>query len=493
MEIDEEIDIETEDSNRLVVVSDSSDEDDKPPQTTNKLPLWRIVLLSAVGGTVDLLYAVEGVYAVPLLVGVGLDIHYAGIMLGLSPILGIICQSYLGALSDQCKCRWGRRRPFILFIVLTACLGLLIAPFASFFLLVAKSLAILFTIFGIVVLDLSAGQLQLPSRAYLLDSVPANQTQVANFIYALLIGLGTLIGYVLSGIDWSMIFNRDVSVASQAQIVFSISVGFVILSLICTLVSVKEKPAGQPQDDEKRCCCEIESFRSCLKKFWKIAFNSVKFFVCMSKYMWILWFCAFFGFSSCYSFLLFFSTFVGRSVYGGISDAPADSKAYYLYTEGVRMSSWAFAVGGGFLIVFSLISNYIVKVIGMKMMFISVQCVFIVVLFFQVLFTNIVVSFLAAVFFHLFLGIYMSVPFTLLSIYEDQSVMFRKPINDSNGDNIKGQACFVINCALFLGQIAATFIGGPLIELFESATTCIMMTSVFAALATTVSAIVKFQ
>ncbi|CAF1560543.1 unnamed protein product, partial [Adineta steineri] len=41
----------------------------------------------------------------------------------ISPILGFFLQPIIGMWSDTCKCKWGRRRPFILAFAIGAFLG----------------------------------------------------------------------------------------------------------------------------------------------------------------------------------------------------------------------------------------------------------------------------------------------------------------------------------------------------------------------------------
>jgi solute carrier family 45 protein 1/2/4 len=466
-----------------------ADDHNHAAQDHHKVPLWRIILLSTMGGGIDMLYAIEDVYAAPLLVAVGVDIHYASMMLGLSPMIGIFLQSYLGPLSDQCQCNWGRRRPFILILSLTACLGLITAPFAPYLSLMnvqfAAVFSIMLTFFGIMTMDLSIGQLMLPSRAYLLDVVPSTQSQLGNFIYIAFLGLGGAIGYALGGIDWSGALNRQVNIINQAQLVFGIALIVMIVSLICTLVSVKERPYISSTESSRclKCCPCAQNPKNCCKGFFKTLWQSVKFFYCMSKDMWILWITVTCGSIALYAFSVFFSTFVGRSVYGGISDAPKDTVSYILYAEGVRMSSWALTVGAGVLTLLSMLFDSIAKVIGLKLLFILIQYIFVVVLFVQVIFTNVGVSFISACCGMLFIGIHQSVPFALLPIYEDNNMMLRKSKANQFTANKMGTACFCINVAVLLGQSIAVTITGPLIDLFQSATASIVTSSVFAAVA----------
>lgn len=69
--------------------------------------------------------------------------------------------------------------------------------------------------------------------------------------------------------------------------------------------------------------------------------------------------------------------------------------------------------------------------------------------------------------------------------------MFRKPLPGELSNNVEGRACFVINSAIFIGQIVAAFITGPIIKLFQTATAAIMVSCVTGAVAAVVSIYVE--
>ena len=384
-----------------------------------KVPIWRIALLSTSGAAIDLVFAIEDTYAVPLIVATGLDIRYATVMLALSPIIGILFQAYLGALSDRCKCSWGRRRPFILLLSLIACLGLIIAPLAANF-FNYKGLSTFGAVIGVVFFDFGMGQLQLPSRAYLLDALgPTSQVQTGNFVYVVAIGIGTCAGYVLSGIDWLSLFNKEQgedSVIKQSQYVFSIAAGLLLLCLVATLLSVKERVSDSVSCIQA-CPCAQNPKRIILD-FLQVSIESVKFAWHMSKHMLLLSFIMLFGFSSLFTFLFFFTSFMGGAVYGGDSSAPKDSEAYQLYAEGVRKGSWALATGAGFLAIASLLMDRIAKIIGLRVLFLSVQYVTVIMYFVLTMFPNIVFSYIGACVVLLCQGLYLTIPFILISLYE---------------------------------------------------------------------------
>ena len=80
----------------------------------DKISRFRMLILSAAGTVSELGYAAEGAYAIPIILAAGIPLKYSSLVLSISPIIGIIIQSFVGSASDQCQCRLGKRRPFIL-------------------------------------------------------------------------------------------------------------------------------------------------------------------------------------------------------------------------------------------------------------------------------------------------------------------------------------------------------------------------------------------
>ena len=205
--------------------------------------MWwlRVIALNGVAGVIELLYAVEGAYFVPAIYDQGLSPIYGSMLLLLSPILGVLFQSYLGSASDQCKCRWGKRRPFILALAITCICGLILFPFTeniANLLNQDKSrfivLLLLITI-ATTLTDFSVGAFQAPSRAYLLDVLPIERTKFGNVICSIWISVGGTVGFGLGAINWS----SDFSV--QVKVVCGISVILTVTCVALTLFSVNEQ------------------------------------------------------------------------------------------------------------------------------------------------------------------------------------------------------------------------------------------------------------
>nr|XP_005287102.1 proton-associated sugar transporter A isoform X2 [Chrysemys picta bellii] len=67
---------------------------------------------------IEFSYAMETAYVTPVLLQMGLPDQLYGMVWFISPILGFLLQPLLGAWSDRCTSRFGRRRPFILVLAI---------------------------------------------------------------------------------------------------------------------------------------------------------------------------------------------------------------------------------------------------------------------------------------------------------------------------------------------------------------------------------------
>ncbi|XP_019857518.1 PREDICTED: solute carrier family 45 member 4-like isoform X2 [Amphimedon queenslandica] len=219
------------------------------PSRKTPVPIWRLILLSASTGAIDLGYAVEGAYVVPFMIASGLSLTLSTVLITLSPVMGMLCQGFIGTISDKCTCSWGRRRPFIVLFSMTAMLGFAALPYCIY--LNIQSVMVIGISMCVFLLDVSCGLLMLPTRAYLLDVTPVSQSQTGNFILSVAIGVGATLGYALGTIDWSSISGTSVSIEHQSQIVFGISAVVIFLAMIFTIVSVKEQNPKSIENNEQ--------------------------------------------------------------------------------------------------------------------------------------------------------------------------------------------------------------------------------------------------
>uniref|UniRef100_A0A8C2V0Y3 Proton-associated sugar transporter A n=1 Tax=Chinchilla lanigera TaxID=34839 RepID=A0A8C2V0Y3_CHILA len=202
---------------------------------------------------IEFSYAMETAYVTPVLLQMGLPDQLYSLVWFISPILGFLLQPLLGAWSDRCTSRFGRRRPFILVLAIGALLGLsLLLNGRDIGAALADTAAshkwgILLTVCGVVLMDFSADSADNPSHAYMMDVCgPADQDRGLN-IHALLAGLGGGFGYVVGGIHWDRTaFGR--ALGGQLRVIYIFTAVTLSVTTVLTLVSIPERPLRPPGD-----------------------------------------------------------------------------------------------------------------------------------------------------------------------------------------------------------------------------------------------------
>ncbi|XP_059230858.1 proton-associated sugar transporter A isoform X3 [Mustela nigripes] len=200
---------------------------------------------------IEFSYAMETAYVTPVLLQMGLPDQLYSLVWFISPILGFLLQPLLGAWSDRCTSRFGRRRPFILVLAIGALLGLsLLLNGRDLGTALADSSdnhewGLLLTVCGVVLMDFSADSADNPSHAYMMDVCsPADQDRGLN-IHALLAGLGGGFGYVVGGIHWDRTsFGR--ALGGQLRVIYIFTAVTLSVTTVLTLVSIPERPLRPP-------------------------------------------------------------------------------------------------------------------------------------------------------------------------------------------------------------------------------------------------------
>ena len=185
-----------------------------------------------------------GAYFVPAILNLGLSPLYGAMVLSLSPLLSIIFQGYLGSATDQCMCRWGRRRPFILGFSIVGLFGLLLFPFVQDIADVAgssRAVLISLVIMTTFITDFFVvGSVQVPFRAYALDVLPQKQVVMGTIVYSICLSLGSAIGFGIGAVNWAAIFTSSDNFSLQLKFVFGLTFLITATCVTITLFSVPE-------------------------------------------------------------------------------------------------------------------------------------------------------------------------------------------------------------------------------------------------------------
>ncbi|XP_075406754.1 proton-associated sugar transporter A [Tenrec ecaudatus] len=214
----------------------------RPPRSFRELLFNGCILFG-----IEFSYAMETAYVTPVLLQMGLPDQLYSLVWFISPILGFLLQPLLGAWSDQCTSRFGRRRPFILVLAIGALLGLsLLLNGRDIGMALADTAknhqwGILLTVCGVALMDFSADSADNPSHAYMMDVCSAADQDRGLNIHALLAGLGGGFGYVVGGIHWDKTsFGR--ALGGQLRVIYIFTAVTLSVTTVLTLVSIPERP-----------------------------------------------------------------------------------------------------------------------------------------------------------------------------------------------------------------------------------------------------------
>ncbi|CAF3463943.1 unnamed protein product [Rotaria sp. Silwood1] len=197
------------------------------------------------------MYAVETALTVPILTSLRVPESFYSMAWLISPILGFFLQPIIGMWSDSCKCRWGRRRPFILAFAIGAYIGVaLLLNSSDLGVLFGDSRdptttpykAIVLTAVGVTFLDFCADSADAPVRAYLIDTTNSRDQERGFNIHAIL-GIGGGLGFIVGAIQWPYIpmLQKD-DKSGEFSVVFYFATFLFIVCSISTLTSVREEP-----------------------------------------------------------------------------------------------------------------------------------------------------------------------------------------------------------------------------------------------------------
>lgn len=72
---------------------------------------------------IEFTYAALTAFVSPILLELGIHFNEMSLIWGISPIIGFCLSPIMGSLSDRCRLKYGRRRPFILFFSIFNVIG----------------------------------------------------------------------------------------------------------------------------------------------------------------------------------------------------------------------------------------------------------------------------------------------------------------------------------------------------------------------------------
>ncbi|KAG6036705.1 hypothetical protein E4U40_000365 [Claviceps sp. LM458 group G5] len=171
--------------------------------------LWYILALTISIAGLQMAWAVELSNGSPYLLSLGLSKSLMALVWMAGPLTGTLVVPYVGIVSDNCRSRWGKRRPFMVGGTVATVVGLLflgwtrelVGGILGFFGADPESqgvriVIVVAAVVGIYVLDIAINTVQAAIRALIVDCAPAHQQEEANAMASRVTGFGNILGYL---------------------------------------------------------------------------------------------------------------------------------------------------------------------------------------------------------------------------------------------------------------------------------------------------------
>ncbi|KAJ8772261.1 hypothetical protein K2173_027438 [Erythroxylum novogranatense] len=313
----------------------------RPPVPARRPPLRQLLRVTSIAGGIQFGWALQLSLLTPYVQELGIPHAWASIIWLCGPLSGLIVQPLVGHMSDRCKSRFGRRRPFILIgAVLISLSVLVIGHSADIGWLLgdrgsSKPRAIAVFVFGFWILDVANNMTQGPCRALLADLTGKDhrRTRVANAYFSLFMAVGNVLGYATGSFSgWFRIFPFTVTSAcnedcANLKSAFYLDIISIVVTTYLSITAAQEVPLGSMHTVEE---ASGESSHAQEAFLWEL-FGTFRYF---SWSIWIILVVTALNWIGWFPFLLFDTDWMGREVYGGKPNEGSN------YNSGVRMGAF---------------------------------------------------------------------------------------------------------------------------------------------------------
>ncbi len=187
-------------------------------------------------------------------------------VMALGPLFALVLLPVMGMLSDQCKSRYGRRKPFIFALSVGITISLILLPYStnvgsllSAILPSGESSSIFLLAFSVVLLDFCTQVAYTPIESLLSDPCETEDQQNKSFsVFTFMLSIGACLGYWVTAIDWS---NTSLGLyfGGQEHTLFAILLVTFMCSSAISLFIIDDP---QEEDSDYEELHEISSVRS---------------------------------------------------------------------------------------------------------------------------------------------------------------------------------------------------------------------------------------
>ncbi|KAK2791686.1 hypothetical protein FQN52_004602 [Onygenales sp. PD_12] len=277
----------------------------------SKSSLYLFLLTLSIGG-LQIVWSVELSNGSPYLLSLGMNKSLLAFVWIAGPLTGTLVQPYVGIRSDNCRIRWGKRKPFMIgggIATIVALLALawtrdIVGGFLGWFDVPfhspgVKVTSIVLATILMYCLDFAINTVQAAIRAFIVDNAPAHQQESANAWASRLTGIGNILGYISGYLDLPRLLpffgNTQFKVLCT---IASLSLGITLL-ISCLYITERDpRLEGPPQTDNPGVIA-----------FFKQVFKSIRNLPPQIRKVCEVQLCAWVGW---FPFLFYITTYIGQ-------------------------------------------------------------------------------------------------------------------------------------------------------------------------------------
>jgi len=194
---------------------------------------------SAVAG-LEIAVCIAFTFIPTLLLKSGFSETQMSIVLGIAPFIALLTVPSMGRMSDNCRSKYGRRRPFILALSVILVFALILLYFGQTISAEYRVLKVVILAVGVILLDYSSQAALNPCEALVSDMAGHTGGGELGFtVYSGMLSFGSCLGYLLIALDWHKI---GISIGNREQTAFMLCLLLYSISCAITMISAKEVP-----------------------------------------------------------------------------------------------------------------------------------------------------------------------------------------------------------------------------------------------------------
>ncbi|CAF3576308.1 unnamed protein product [Rotaria socialis] len=449
---------------------------------------FRLIIITSLVCGLEFCTASAFTFIPPMLLKAGISESSMTWIMGCGPLLGFLLCPGIGHSSDHCRSPLGKRRPFILGFCLAIIFCLILIPQSEAIgeIFQAPSIGIGLLVVTCILFDFAAQACFNPCESLIYDVCKGTSQESSCFyVYSFMTSFGGCLGYLITATDWTQTFLSNY-IQGQEKSTFIVILLFFSITLCCTLISANEKVStmndyldGQLRLDDIHNNCNylfpIEIFKSIFSSISK----SVRTIITMPFVLRRLTLAECCSWSAIMTFNIFFTDFVGQTIYMGDPNADEFSEERLRYDQGIRAGSYGLLLHCVVGALYAPLIKPLINRFGVHLTFSFGMLVFALSMVVIYVSRSIIIVNIMASLSGLGMASLTSIPYTLVMVYHANREIYFVDNHKIQTYGI-GTILGILDSTYFASQILSSLVMGYIMLIFKSTLSYIVTSFVLA-------------